>query len=64
MKFYKAAQNIKALEDKYFNGGKITYAPNQTKTLVEYVQSLRDRQLFIVRTNLVQFRLTQSQIFQ
>ena len=54
---YKAAQNIKALEDKYFNGGKITYAPNQTKTLVEYVQSLRDRQLFIVRTNLVQFRL-------
>ncbi|MBN3942093.1 MAG: proton extrusion protein PcxA, partial [Nostoc sp. NMS9] len=22
---YKAAQNIKALEDKYFNGGKITY---------------------------------------
>ena len=54
---YKAAQNIKVLEDKYFNGGKITYAPNQTKTLVEYVQSLRDRQLFIVRTNLVQFRL-------
>ncbi|MEH2267014.1 MAG: hypothetical protein V7K68_01045 [Nostoc sp.] len=54
---YKAAQNIKALEDKYFNGGKITYAPNQTKTLVEYVQSLRDRQLFIVRSNLVQFRL-------
>ncbi|MHC5675162.1 hypothetical protein [Nostoc sp.] len=54
---YKAAQNIKALEDKYFNGAKITYAPNQAKTLVEYVQSLRDRQLFIVRSNLVQFRL-------
>ncbi|MEH2381732.1 MAG: hypothetical protein V7K27_23070 [Nostoc sp.] len=54
---YKAAQNIKALEDKYFNGAKITYAPNQTKTLVEYVQSLRDRQLFIVRSNLAQFRL-------
>lgn len=54
---YKAAQNIKALEDKYFDGGKITYTPNQTKTLVEYVQSLRDRQLFIVRTNLAQFRL-------
>ncbi|MCW5317898.1 hypothetical protein GTQ43_30265 [Nostoc sp. KVJ3] len=43
---YKAAQNIKALEDKYFNGGKITYAPNQTKTLVEYVQSLRQSQIF------------------
>lgn len=54
---YNAAQTIKALEDKYFDGGKITYAPNQTKTLVEYVQSLRDRQLFIVRTNLAQFRL-------
>jgi hypothetical protein len=54
---YKAAQTIKALEDKYFDGGKITYAPNQTKTFVEYVQSLRDRQLFIVRTNLAQFRL-------
>ncbi|MEH2316475.1 hypothetical protein [Nostoc sp.] len=54
---YKAAQNIKALEDKYFDGGKITYASKQTKILVEYVQSLRDRQLFIVRTNLAQFRL-------
>jgi hypothetical protein len=54
---YKAAQTIKALEDKYFDSGKITYTPNQTKTLVEYVKSLRDRQLFIVRTNLAQFRL-------
>ncbi|WP_300420557.1 hypothetical protein [Nostoc sp. S13] len=43
---YKAAQNIKALEDKYFNGGKITYAPNQTKTLVEYVQKVLDLYLF------------------
>ena len=54
---YQAAQTIKDLEDNYFEGGKITYAPNQTKTLVEYVQSLRDRQLLIVRTNLAQFRL-------
>lgn len=54
---YKAAQNIKALEDKYFNGGKIACTSNRTKTLVEYIQSLRDRQLFIVRANLAQFRL-------
>jgi CemA family len=55
-KAYEAAKEIQALEEKYFNGGKITYRPEVSKTVFDYVKSLRDRQLLQVRTNLAQFR--------
>jgi len=55
---YQAAQTIKALEDQYFGGGKIVYTPDRSKTVVDYVQSLRDRQLLKVRINLTQLRLS------
>lgn len=55
---YEAAQTIQALERKYANGGKITYTPEQTKTVFDYIKSLRDRQLLKVRTNLAQFQLS------
>ncbi|MBF2003806.1 MAG: CemA family protein [Synechococcales cyanobacterium M58_A2018_015] len=55
---YEAAQAIQALEMKYANGGKITYTPEQTKTVFDYIKSLRDRQLLKVRTNLAQFQLS------
>ncbi|MBO3460187.1 hypothetical protein G7B40_000395 [Aetokthonos hydrillicola Thurmond2011] len=54
---YKEAQEIKALEDKYFNGGKITYTSQQSKIFFDYVQTLRDRQLWKIRLNLAQFGL-------
>lgn len=54
---YKAAAAIKALEDHYYEGGKIAYSPEQTKTVFDYVKSLRDRQLFKIRFNLTLFRL-------
>jgi len=54
---YQGAKEIKALEEHYFAGGKIAYTPQQSKTVVDYVKSLRDRQLTKVRINLIQFRL-------
>jgi hypothetical protein len=54
---YSGAREIKALEDQYFGGEKITQTPNQSKTVYDYVRSLRDRQLLRVRLNLAQFRL-------
>ncbi|MBF2075121.1 MAG: CemA family protein [Synechococcales cyanobacterium C42_A2020_086] len=54
---YEAAAAIKALEDYYYEGGKIAYGPEQTKTVFDYVKSLRDRQLFKIRFNLTLFRL-------
>lgn len=54
---YQAAQEIRALEEHYFAGGKIAYTPQQSKTVVDYVKSLRDRQLTRVRINLAQFRV-------
>lgn len=55
---YQGAKEIKALEEHYFAGGKIAYTPQQkSKTVVDYVKSLRDRQLTKIRLNLLQFRL-------
>ncbi|MBW4432557.1 MAG: hypothetical protein KME28_12690 [Pelatocladus maniniholoensis HA4357-MV3] len=54
---YQGAQKIKAIEDKYYNGNKIVYTLDQSKTVFDYIKSLRDRQLWRVRYNLAQFRL-------
>lgn len=54
---YQGALEIKALEDKYFDGGKIAYSPTHSKTVYAYVKSLRDRQLLRVRSNLTQFQV-------
>lgn len=54
---FSDAQAIKALEDQYYQGGKIAYAPEQSKTVYDYVRSLRDRKLLQIRANLTQFRL-------
>lgn len=54
---YQGALEIKALEDKYFEGGKIAYSPAHSKTVYDYVKSLRDRQLLRVRSNLAQFQV-------
>ncbi|NJL46051.1 MAG: hypothetical protein HC922_10775, partial [Leptolyngbyaceae cyanobacterium SM2_3_12] len=54
---FSDAQAIKALEDQYYQGGKIAYSPDQSKTVYDYVRSLRDRKLLQIRTNLTQFRL-------
>jgi hypothetical protein len=54
---YQGAQEIKVLEEKYFQGGKITDKPEQSKTITDYVKSLRDRQLFKIRVNLAQFQI-------
>ncbi|MEL7036987.1 MAG: CemA family protein [Cyanobacteria bacterium J06592_8] len=54
---YQAAQDIRALEDKYFQGGKITPSHQQSKTIYDYVKSLRDRKLLKIRSNLAQFQL-------
>lgn len=51
---YAGAQRIAELEAQCFGGGKIAYTPNQSKTVYEYVRSLRDRQLLRIRFNLVQ----------
>ncbi|MGL5083279.1 MAG: hypothetical protein ACRC8A_17495 [Microcoleaceae cyanobacterium] len=52
----RAAQEIKILEEKYFQGDKIAYSFSQSKTLFDYVKGLRDRQLFKIRVNLAQFQ--------
>lgn len=54
---FEGAQAIKALEDQYFAGEKIEHRADQSKTLADYVEGLRDRQLLRVRFNLAQFRL-------
>ncbi|VXD25701.1 hypothetical protein [Planktothrix paucivesiculata] len=54
---YQSAQDIKALEDQYFQGNPIGYHPEYKKTVVDYVKSLRDRHLLTIRFNLSQFKL-------
>lgn len=54
---YRAAQDIRILEEKYFQGDRIAPTANQSKTIFEYVKSLRDRQLFKIRVNLAQFQV-------
>lgn len=52
---YAGAQKIAELEAQCFSGGKIAYTPNQSKTVYDYVRSLRNRQLLRIRFNLIQF---------
>jgi hypothetical protein len=54
---YQGAIVIKALEEQYFQGEKIAYRSDLSKTVYEYVKSLRDRQLLRIRANLAQFRI-------
>ncbi|MGL4500688.1 MAG: hypothetical protein ACRCU2_16590, partial [Planktothrix sp.] len=54
---YQSAQEIKALEDQYFQGNSIGYRLESKKTVVDYVKSLRDRHLLTIRFNLSQFKL-------
>ncbi|MEO1067896.1 MAG: hypothetical protein AAFW95_02065, partial [Cyanobacteria bacterium J06638_6] len=54
---YTAAQEIKVLEEQYYNGSPIVYSADQSKTVYDYLRSLRDRKLLQIRTNLTQFRL-------
>lgn len=54
---YAAALDIKALEDHYYDGNPIVYSADQSRTVYDYLRSLRDRKLIQVRTNLAQFRL-------
>jgi hypothetical protein len=54
---YTAACEIKVLEEQYNEGRPITYTSDQSKTVYDYVRSLRDRKLIQVRANLTQFRL-------
>jgi len=54
---YQSAQDIKALEDQYFQGNPIGYGLEYKKTVVDYVKSLRDRHLLKIRFNLSQFKL-------
>ncbi|MBD2480507.1 CemA family protein [Planktothrix sp. FACHB-1365] len=54
---YQSAEEIKTLEDKYFQGNPINYRPESQKTMVDFVKSLRDRHLFNIRFNLAQFKI-------
>ncbi|MGK7910171.1 MAG: hypothetical protein AB4050_01625 [Synechococcus sp.] len=51
------AQEIEALEKQYFNGAKVEYSTEQSKTLYDYISNKKDRNLFYIRVNLAQFRL-------
>jgi hypothetical protein len=55
---YDGAMAIKVLEDRYFNGNRIAYAPEQSKTFTDYVRSLRDRQLLRIRFDLAQLKIS------
>lgn len=54
---YQSAEEIKTLEDKYFQGNPINYRPESQKTMVDFVKSLRDRHLFNIRFNLAKFKI-------
>ncbi len=54
---YQSAEEIKALEDKYFQGNPINYCPESQKTVLDFVKILRDRHLFKLRFNLAQFKI-------
>ncbi|BAU65347.1 CemA family protein [Stanieria sp. NIES-3757] len=52
---YQSARVISELETQYFNGEKIASSHDRSKTVYDYVRSLRDRQLLNIRSNLIQF---------
>jgi len=52
---YSDAQAIRHLETQYYDGGKISSTPDQSRTVYNYVRSLRDRKLWQIRANLAQF---------
>lgn len=53
----RGAEEIAELETQYFNGEKIAMSPGYSKTIYDYVKSLRDRRLLEIRSALTQFRL-------
>ncbi|CAD5930755.1 Proton extrusion protein PcxA [Planktothrix tepida] len=54
---YQSAEEIKALEEKYFQGNPIDYRSDSQKTMVDFVKSLCNRHLFNIRFNLAQFKI-------
>ncbi len=53
---YEGALTIQKLESELFNGEKISYTPDKSKTVCDYAESLRDRQLLKIRFNLAQLK--------
>lgn len=53
---YQGARHIHALEIQHFDGNAIAPTLNQKKVVVDYLLSLRDRQLLRIRANLADFR--------
>jgi hypothetical protein len=53
---YEGALTIQKLERELFGGEKIAYTPEKSKTVCDYAESLRDRQLLKIRWNLSQFK--------
>ena len=54
---YGAAREIRLMEEHYYEGNPIAYTPDQNKTVYDYVRSLCNRKLILIRTNLTQFRI-------
>ena len=54
---YTAAQDIRALENQYCAGQPVIDPDAIGKTVYEYVRSLCDRKLLIIRSNLTQFKI-------
>ncbi|MBW4554153.1 MAG: hypothetical protein KME35_24075 [Aphanocapsa sp. GSE-SYN-MK-11-07L] len=54
---YQAAQTLKSIEEKHFQGERIAFQPNQGKTVSDYFGSQRDQQLLRIRLGLARFRM-------
>jgi hypothetical protein len=54
---YQAAQTLKSIEEKHFQGEPIAFQPHQGKTVSDYFGSQRDQQLLRARLGLVRFRV-------
>lgn len=56
---YQSAQTIQKIELAYFEGKPIATQPGRANTVTDYFRTQLDRQLLQVRTNLLQFRITE-----
>lgn len=54
---YQAAQTLKSIEEKHFQGERISFQPHQGKTVSDYFGSQRDQQLLRIRLGLARFRV-------
>ncbi len=54
---YQAAQTLKSIEEKHFQGERIALQPHQGKTVSDYFGSQRDQQLLRIRLGLARFRV-------